>query len=463
VGPLAQPALRAQTARRSRISFAALTAAALVAALLYACTGGDGGKAATAPPAAGTPPASAATRSPTGDGIGAPQFDPARALAHVQKLSMGIGSRPAGSAAEKAAAMYIKSELDAYGYDTSLQDFPIEVFVDVKTGLAVTAPERRDIQTLAIGGSSSGTAEGGLVSAGLGRPGEFPGGLTGKVVLLQRGELTFTDKVQNAASAGAAAAIIYNNQPGAFRWRVSGATAIPAVAISQEDGQALLELLKTGPVNVRAEVQTETRSGESQNVVAKPPGGGECRLILGGHYDSVPDGPGANDNASGTATVMEIARVLAAQGRQDGACFTLFGSEEIGLVGSAHFVDSLSDDQRRRITGMLNFDMLAVGGGWPLVGSPEIVDLAASKAQALGLPYEAYAELPTNVGSDHANFIAAGIPSVMFNCFCDPNYHTANDRFEFVQEDRLRDAGALGLAVAEALLPGAGAAATNSR
>lgn len=464
MGPLAQPALRALTARRSSISAAALTAALLLAILVSACGGGSAEKAATASPAPETSsasPASPASPSPAGASIGAPEFDAARALAHVRKLSVDIGSRPAGSAAERAAAQYIKSELAADGYDTSLQDFPVQVFVDVKTKLAVTAPEWRDLDALAISGSANGTADGVLVSAGLGMPVEFPASLAGKVALLQRGGLTFTEKVQNAAAAGAAAAIIYNNQPGPFQGRVTATTAIPAIAISQEDGRTVLDLLKAGPVTLHVEVQSETHGGESQNVIARPPGG-DCRLILGGHYDSVPAGPGANDNASGTATVMEIARVLAAGGRQPGTCFVLFGAEEIGLVGSAHFVNSLSDAERRRITGMLNFDMLAVGSGWPLAGSPEILDLAAGQARALGLEYEAHAELTPDVGSDHASFIAAGIPSIIFNCFCDPNYHTADDRFEFVQESRLWDAGALGLAVAQTLLQGAAASATNS-
>ncbi len=458
MGPLAQPALRALTAPISPISAAALTAALLLAVLVSACGGSSAEKAATASPAAEPPSASA---SPTSASIGAPEFDPARALAHVRKLSVDIGSRPAGSATEKAAAQYIKSELAADGYDTSLQNFPVQVFVDVKTKLAVTAPGPRDLDALAISGSATGTADGVLVSAGLGMPVEFPSGTEGRVVLLQRGGLTFTEKVQNAAAAGATAAIIYNNQPGPFQGRITATTAIPAVAISQEDGRTLLDLLKAGAVTLHVEVQAETQGGESQNVIARPPGG-DCRLVLGGHYDSVPAGPGANDNGSGTATVLEIARVLAAGGRQPGACFVLFGAEEIGLAGSAHFVNSLSDAERRRITGMLNFDMLAVGSGWPLAGSPEILDLAASQARALGLEYEAHAELTPDVGSDHAGFIEAGIPSIIFNCFCDPNYHTADDRFEFVQESRLRDAGALGLAIAQTLLQGAAASATNS-
>ena len=272
----------------------------------------------------------------------------------------------------------------------------------------------------------------------------------------QRGILPFGDKVSNAAKAGAAAAIIYNNEPGIFSGRLESASEIPAVSISQEDGQSLLDLLNAlspRPVTLRMSVQVDTVKGESQNVVARPPQG-ECRLVVGGHYDSVPAGPGANDNGSGTATAIEIARVLAAEGKQTGVCFALFGAEEIGLVGSAYYVSRLSTQEKDALVGMLNFDMLAVGDSWPLGGSSQIVSVAADAAAKLGLAFSRNSAIPANAGSDHASFINAGIPAIIFNCFCDRHYHTADDRFEFVKVERLSEAGALALAIIDKLLKG---------
>jgi aminopeptidase-like protein len=101
---------------------------------------------------------------------------------------------------------------------------------------------------------------------------------------------------------------------------------------------------------------------------------------------------------------------------------------------------------------MLNFDMLGIGDTWPLVGSPSITALAAAEAQELGLSYRVSSALPENLGSDHANFIQVGVPSVIFNCFCDENYHTSEDKIEFVRESRLREAGLMGLGMIDALL-----------
>ena len=99
---------------------------------------------------------------------------------------------------------------------------------------------------------------------------------------------------------------------------------------------------------------------------------------------------------------------------------------------------------------MLNFDMLAVGTGWPLSGTTALVDLAGEVAESLEIPYRLESSEPG--GSDHASFIGAGVPAVIFNCFCDPNYHTAADSLDFLERQRIDEAGALALGLIEALL-----------
>jgi aminopeptidase YwaD len=366
-------------------------------------------------------------------------------------LSVDIGPRPAGSEAEKQAAEYVQEQLSSYGYKASLQSFTFDSFADLGTSLEVTSPESRAIQAVALGASDSAVAEGSLVAAGLGRPQEIPLGARGNVLLVERGEITFSAKVANAEAAGATGVIVYNNRAGVVNGRLGGPGGIPAAGISQADGQGLVALLAGGPVTVRLETKTETRTATSQNVVGTPPDGA-CSIVAGGHYDSVPEGPGANDNASGTAVVLEMARTRAANQAMDGVCYVLFGSEEIGLVGSGEYVQSLTSEQVDGLDAMLNFDMLAVGTGWPFIGSPEITALAAASADRLGISYTVQPELPENVGSDHINFVEVGVPSIIFNCFCDDHYHSPQDTFEFVLPERLSQAGEIGLGIIDDLL-----------
>jgi hypothetical protein len=71
----------------------------------------------------------------------------------------------------------------------------------------------------------------------------------------------------------------------------------------------------------------------------------------------------------------------------------------------------------------------------------------------MGLGYRIGNELPQNLGSDHFAFVQNGVPSIIFNCFCDPNYHTSEDKFDFIQEARLGQAGNIGMGMLAELVP----------
>jgi aminopeptidase YwaD len=430
-------------------------AAALIAACLFAACAGGARQAPTptVPPAATPVP----TATPHGSsGLGPAEFDPARAFAHIEALAVDIGSRPAGSDKERQAAEYLRDQLQGFGYKVELQPFTFDVFADAGSSLQVTSPKPLAPAVYPFKGSADGVAQGQLVDAAIGRPEEFPADAEGKIALIQRGTLYFADKAANAAKAGALAAVIYNDKPGLYGGDLSKPTEIPVLSISQEDGEALLAMMSDGPVSVRLEVKTQSGPRDSQNVIARPPDG-DCRVISGGHYDSVPAGPGANDNASGTATAVEIARVLAADGEVEGSCFVLFGSEEVGLVGSAEFVKSLTAAQKDRLEGVLNFDMVGTGSQWFLAGPPELSDLAKGLADGRGLEYTASTTSPEQLGSDHASFLNAGIPAIFIHRYTqtladDPHYHTSEDKAEYVQATPLAEMGEVGLAMIQTLL-----------
>lgn len=371
-------------------------------------------------------------------------------MEYARVLSEQIGSRPAGSEAELSAAEYIRGQLDSLGYDAELQPFPITTYLVLKSDLSVARPGGNlDIDATPFTRSASGSISGGAFYADLGYADDFTEEAEGRIALIERGEITFSEKIANAVAAGATAAVIINNNGGPFGGTLATEVSIPVVSISGEDGETLRDLLNQGDITLMLDVEIQASEATSNNVIAEPPDG-KCRIIAGGHYDSVPTGPGANDNASGTAVVMEMARVLAPEAAADEICFALFGSEEIGLVGSQYYVNNQTPGALSTIRAMLNFDMLAVGDGWPLGGSTDIVDLASGVAADLGITYRI--DSGGTGGSDHASFIDVGVPAILFNCFCDPNYHTAADRFEFLSQERLGEAGALGLGLIERLL-----------
>ena len=426
----------------------------LLASLAIAACGGSGRPAPTAVlPTSTTAPAPTASPTASPDLLD-PNPSGERALEHVRALAVDIGVRPAGTPQELEAARYISDRLRSYGYSVAEQTFPFEFEAGREVGLERTSPSPGPIEAMAFTGSPAGGVSGSLAFVGLGRPEDMPPeGLQGRVALIERGQLFFSDKVANAANAGAAAVVISNNQPGLFAGNLSGPGAIPAVSISQEEGAALRTLLDQGPVEVSLDVGPPVqRTGH--NVIARPTPGAACQTVSGGHYDTTPMGPGANDNASGTASVLELARVVKARGLSGSHCFVLFGAEEVGLVGSRAFVDSLSEAERRALKGMLNFDVVSDGETLELIGSPDLVQVATTVAQSSGISVVPGQDTP-GTGSDHQNFISAGVPAVFFirtgGDFLSNIIHTPQDVIDVVRPADLEEVVVIGARVLAAL------------
>jgi aminopeptidase YwaD len=386
-----------------------------------------------APPPAAVPGASQAPVEPDGE----------RILGYVRTLSEEIGPRPAGTAAEQRAIDFISGLLRSFGYEVSVQDFPISNEAGRDSRVEVTSPSPQTLTSLPLARSAAATVSGSLVPSGIGRPSEFSSAVSGNIALIERGELTFQDKVRNAIAAGARGVIIFNNGAGTFFGSLSEDSTIPAASISGEEGQALVRAAGSGAVEARITIGA-VGNALGHNVVAKPPGR-ECETVTGGHFDSVLQAPGASDNATGTAAVLDIAGVLSSSGQMGGHCFVLFGAEEIGLVGSRAYVESLDGAERSRLRAVLNLDMVGVGDdAWLLIGSASLQQRGEGIAGMLGLGARR-GSLP-NASSDHASFISAGIPALMLHRTNDPLLHTPQDVASRVRPQLLEEAARFGIA-----------------
>ncbi len=392
-------------------------------------------------PAAGTPVAAA---QPTPAGTAEPSG--AEALRHVRVLAGEIGPRVAGSPEERRAADYIAGLLRGYGYDVELQSFPIEVFVSRSVSVQVVAPAQEPIRAAALTGSAPGTATAELYDAGLGQPADYPaGGIGGRIALVQRGQITFGDKARNAYAAGAAAVVIYEPPTGdIIHGRLTGQVPpIPVLSIPGADGLRLRDRLQQGPVRLSVSFDGGMERTTALNVIGRPPGK-RCGTVVGGHYDTVPGAPGGSDNASGTAAMLEAARVQALRGNPEDTCFIAFGAEELGLLGSQAFLERLSAEDRQAIRFMINLDMVAVGDSWWLIGSRTLTDRARAIAAGLGVSAEPH-EL-VGASSDHASFIDRHIPAVMLHRWNDTLLHTPEDTADRLQPEALQTAVRLTIA-----------------
>lgn len=367
------------------------------------------------------------------------------AMTFLETFTRDVSPRASATKQERAAAEFLKSRFEALGYETQLQPFTVESQL-ARLSLTQGGSEESEMSGLRITRSALGEAVGPLVDVG----GAFeedllPGGLEGGIALIQRGTLTFEEKVTRVAEAGALAAVIYNNIPGSFRGTLSNQGSIPAISISRADGEALLQLMSAGEVQATVSVTVEAR--DTRNVIAEKPGsepdGGV--VILGGHYDTVPDVPAANDNGSGIATLMTIAGEVSDQTYPFTVRFIAFGSEEIGLDGSRFYIDSLGPDELKDLIAMLNFDALGTGRVAVVLGDPDLTDLVSRYGESSGIEVETRRSLEEGTSSDHAPFAEAGVPVVFFLTDDFSRIHTPEDRLEFIQPELLGNHAALAI------------------
>ncbi|MFI2544470.1 M28 family metallopeptidase [Streptomyces rochei] len=161
-------------------------------------------------------------------------------------------------------------------------------------------------------------------------------------------------------------------------------------------------------------VQRFTASGRTgYNLIADWPGGDANQVVMtGSHLDSVSSGPGINDNGSGSAAVLETALAVARSGHQPAKHlrFAWWGAEELGLVGSRHYVSSLGSTGRAKISGYLNFDMIGSPNPGYFVYDDDPVIEKTFKDYFAGLGIATEIETEGDGRSDHAPFKNAGVP-----------------------------------------------------
>ncbi|MFC8427444.1 M20/M25/M40 family metallo-hydrolase [Streptomyces sp. NPDC057253] len=171
------------------------------------------------------------------------------------------------------------------------------------------------------------------------------------------------------------------------------------------------------------------------NLIADWPGGDTRETVLvGAHLDSVPAGPGINDNGSGSAAVLATAVAVAEAHPHTGRHlrFAWWGAEEGGLFGSAHYVNALSPDQRSSVRAYLNFDQAGSRNTttWLVTHDPAESEGALEATEAFER-YFAARSIPTfdigDTGSDDRSFAAAGIPVAGFTTGISDCIHSACD------------------------------------
>jgi aminopeptidase YwaD len=221
-----------------------------------------------------------------------------------------------------------------------------------------------------------------------------------------------------AIEAGAAAFIIANHIPGigvVTGSSGSGASRdIPSIGISFEAGAEMERRARLGPTRVRLDIVVEHHEAQSEHIIAEIPGKSDDVVVLCAHVDGHDLAESAMDNGSGVAVVLEVTRRLApiVPTLNRGLRVIFFTVEEWALTGSRIYVQSLSPDERARISLVVNLDTV--------VGSPRMTALVSGRhdvarfvedaTRTSGTPVQPIYPLQAN--SDHYNFVLAGVPAL---------------------------------------------------
>ncbi len=371
------------------------------------------------------------------------------------------GTRVSGSPGFDASADYVKRQLVQAGYTVSEQSFEFPFFQEiVPAAFARVSPSPRtftadEFATMSYSGSGDVSAALQTIdvvvpiaanppnasSSGC-EASDFAGFAAGNVALLQRGTCSFRQKADNAAAAGASAVIIFNEgqpqsptQPEDRTVLVLGSLGTPGVTIpvigtSYAIGEELVDQARSGSV-IHLSTSTLSQIRTTKNVIADyDRGGGDQSqtIVIGSHLDSVPAGPGINDNGSGSATGLETAIQIAKLDLKPRRAlrFAFWGAEEQGLLGAQHYVENLGD-ALGDIYANLNFDMLGSpnyvrfvydgdNSAFPPVGTVRAGPPGSGQIEALFSTYFAGLGLATDPTpfdgrSDYGPFIAVGIPA----------------------------------------------------
>ena len=446
------------------------------------------------------PTASAQPLSQGADYIqGAQMFDEQEALKYLEYLASDdlegrrAGTRGGGAAGDYIAARFAKYGLQPVGTDgTYFQPFSFSAndIWDVSPILTVFFPSAdvsskgeltrdytyfTDFIPMIQGNFGSGEVKAPVVWIGKCNSFKLDASLAKKILLCQPSEATDYDLLVAEAldhRIGGLLVIHDEEGPGPYvrrMFRNGKLTELPAFWIPTAIAQDLLagteytlddlaQLSDPTPLatSVKMAVSIQKRELEARNVLGLLPGTDPQHkdeiVVISAHYDHVgrnPDGTvynGANDNASGVAVMLEIARLWQEQGFQPArsVLFAAWDGEERGWLGSTYYVENPVYPLDHTVA-LLNLDMTGVGDEKLYIfgeeGSPVVAQLLSS-AQALGISANFN---PEGGGSDEIPFMEAGVPAGAYFVYPASDlglaYHLPGDDVQNIQLSSLRKIG----------------------
>lgn len=374
-----------------------------------------------------------------------------RLIKHFEVLCKKIGSRTYGSREEKECSSYISNSFKDIGLDLKIQQFPVEkrYFAEIEL-CKIKNTKKEKINCLPFAFSSF------TLERGLDLQFEYVESteeevlkrknLKGKAVLLFKGFGGEYKDYKRLIDSGVSAVILIDyrypvswpislGMP--YMWKEAG--TVPAVSVSYFDGE---KLIKERVNRIFIKVKGIIKNEKSENVIGILKGRTSENIIICAHHDSVSMCEGADDNASGVAVVLELARMFSKLKPERNLIFITFGSEEVLSYGAFQFVKN-NPEILSKTKIVVNFDAVGSCLGESKIevtGSGSLIKYLERKTSSL----KHYFKIEKKVSpySDHYPHNIKGISSLWvsrINCLAGYyHYHSYNDNIGFVDLDVIK-------------------------
>lgn len=342
------------------------------------------------------------------------------------------GTRFAGTEGEKLARDFIVTKLKDYQLEPKTEPFEHLGWKRGYARLEILEPFEMELHPISLAGGPSTGPEGitsEIISVGNGTPAEFDKvkdkirdntvlstSLAPRSECIPPRQCHRRTKYGRSIKFGAKAFIFMNSQVGMLpqtgSLKQNKMGEIPAVTVPFEEGELLKRYHSTGKLKIRLTVENESFPNRTSNIVAELPGKRDDEVILiGGHYDSHDNSPGAQDNGTGVTTLLELSKILASSGVEFEKTirFVFFGVEELACVGSSFYVLN-HKDELDKIKLMINVDSPGAKGGktFDVGGFKDVGEFILAASEDMEYPMK----LPNPAfGGDQISFIIRGVPT----------------------------------------------------
>jgi aminopeptidase YwaD len=392
-----------------------------------------------------------------------------KALVHVRELSQ-IGYRFVGTKGDQSSIAYVKARFRQFGL--AIKETPVRTltFEDEKPHLRIltTGEELDGIVPLFSPSTPKGGIEADAVLIGDGRDEDYQRvDVQGRIAVLTEETLgyskfwlgTFVDR---AARAGAVGIIFIHPMPWPYRMSMEAGNSnlndrfcerkLPAICISAVGGLKLMHALGGDRCRIRLETRNLTEDRDSVIVSGFLRGTTfpEERVGILAHRDNA-IAPGANDNGSGTATMLEIARVLSQTEPKRSFEFISTTGEEDATPGAWTYCQVHKADLVKNMKALFDMDMISVGsivkqverGEWPdcdpIIHPDWLMKMVDEVAEELGY---GFGRMTAAWGvPEEGRFNEIGVPATVFWAADDPYYHSIHDTIDKVNPNSLKAAG----------------------